>query len=569
MVKPLSISSILLLGTVLALPAIAAPQASLTLKGSDVGLCNINNGVVWSITKTNDQGGQAVPSGTDVTWTVNASKTADPGAHNSVCANGYVAVTNTGTAPATIGNIVVNLQWQKLVNNKNTWVSAAVDLADAANGDAATRANIVASASSESANANALYNSPASYTVVSQMGILKKNAASGKLQFTDVSNNSLFSLVEKKTIQPGETVNLMFTATYDNTVLNIPAGTSLRTEVIVSFGNSGSRGGSGASASNIDINGDGVINGDEANVRSVPTRVTRTLPGLVVCNDTVSVSEVGFTTDAGGQASYSIVSNGLASPETVGNSSGPYSIVATVNGAGTVTNTAAIDSDDVYGPPLVGPIDPSTGLATSIPVQYCTGIRQRADSSVKVAVPAPVAYRFPSGACTATQGGWGATPKGNNPASVLAAHFPAIYPNGVVIGTTPNFFVFFNSAAAVEQYLPAGGTAKALNANLANPTSTSAGVFGGQVLTLRLNADLTAGGVYGTVPFGNLRLYDTGGSFDGQTVVQVLAAANVALGGGPLPAGYSIATLNSLVDNLNNAADNCKPSDWGLKHLTR
>ena len=52
-----------------------------------------------------------------------------------------------------------------------------------------------------------------------------------------------------------------------------------RFEVIVTFGNSGPRGGSGASGKNIDINGNGSIDTQEACVRSVPTRLTVAVPG--------------------------------------------------------------------------------------------------------------------------------------------------------------------------------------------------------------------------------------------------------------------------------------------------
>lgn len=556
----------LFLGIVLATPASAAPQASLTLSQSDVSLCNTNNSVSWTISKTHDQGTRLVSPGTNVLWTVIANKTVDPTAHNTICANGYVSITNTGTAPATIGNIVVNLQSQRLFNKKNTWVSAAVNIANATQGDAAMQANIVAAASTENATANASSNSPATYTILGQTGNFRKNAGSGSLQFTDVSDNSIFSLVPGKTIKPGETVTLLFSATFDNSVLKIADSTLLRTEMIVSFGNTGSRGGSGASGSNIDISGNGTIGSDEAYVRSVPTRVTRSLPKLVPCNNSVTLSDTGFTTDIGGQASYSIISNDLATPVTISDTSGPYYIAATVNGTGTITNTAVLDGADIYGTPLAGPIDPATGLPIAIPVQCCTAVHQSAESSVKVGTSG---YTFPLGACTATQGGWGAPPKGNNPASVLATYFPTIYPSGVAVGSAPTYYAYFTSANAIQNYLPAGKTANPLNANLKDPTSTSAGVFGGQVLTLQLNSDLTAAGVFGTVAFGSLRLYGTGGSLDGQTVGQILSAANVALGGGVLPAGYTISSLNDLVDKLNNSADNCVASDWGLSHLTR
>ena len=149
--------------------------------------------------------------------------------------------------------------------------------------------------------------------------------------------------------------------------------------------------------------------------------------------------------------------------------------------------------------------------------------------------------------CTVTQGGWHANPHGNNPGTLLAKVFPTVYPSGVTIGGT--FTLTFDSAAAVRAFLPAGGTPGVLTSSATDPTSSAAGVFAGQVLALQLNVDIEH---YGTVVISG-----TGTSFDGKTVADVLAAANTALGGGPLPAGFTISSLNDLVDSLNQKFDNC------------
>ena len=112
-------------------------------------------------------------------------------------------------------------------------------------------------------------------------------------------------------------------------------------------------------------------------------------------------------------------------------------------------------------------------------------------------------------------------------------------------------------------YLPAGGKPHALIADLVNPTSSPSGVFGGQVLALQLNVDFSAtGGLPGG--FGSLTLSGTGTSFDGMMLSQILAAANLALGGGSL----LDSTLNDLVSLLNQGFDNCYPSGWVQDHLT-
>ncbi len=147
--------------------------------------------------------------------------------------------------------------------------------------------------------------------------------------------------------------------------------------------------------------------------------------------------------------------------------------------------------------------------------------------------------------CTVTQGGWGATPHGNNPAAFLAAHFPS---GGVTIGASP-LLDTFTSAVAVKNFLPQGGPPGALTFGATNPTVTSAGVFAGQVLALTLNVQLKS--------FGTYVLSGTGTSFDGKTVNDVLAAANKAISGGGLPAGFTFSSLNNLVDLLNNKFDTC------------
>ncbi|HEV8416616.1 MAG TPA: hypothetical protein VGQ49_23680 [Bryobacteraceae bacterium] len=158
--------------------------------------------------------------------------------------------------------------------------------------------------------------------------------------------------------------------------------------------------------------------------------------------------------------------------------------------------------------------------------------------------------------CTVTQGGWGAAPHGNNPGAFLAAHFPAA---GVTIGGSP-FFLHFSSAVSVQNFLPQGGIPGALTASATNPTSgTSAGVFAGQVLALQLNVQLEG--------FGSLVLTGTGTSFDGKTVADVLAAANLALAGGALPSGFTYSSLNDLVDALNNSFDGCVAGSWATAHL--
>jgi hypothetical protein len=155
---------------------------------------------------------------------------------------------------------------------------------------------------------------------------------------------------------------------------------------------------------------------------------------------------------------------------------------------------------------------------------------------------------------TYTQGGWGASPSGNNPGMVLAKNFSTVYPAGsLTIGGT--YKLTFTSAGAIANFLPQGGSAGALTGSAINSGSSNAGVFAGQVLALQLSVDFSNKGITHT---GLAALTVTSGAMKGYTVAQVLAIANAVIGGSSaaLPSGVSLSTLNSVVDAINNNFDN-------------
>ncbi|MDD1654638.1 MAG: hypothetical protein LUO91_02890 [Methanomicrobiales archaeon] len=166
---------------------------------------------------------------------------------------------------------------------------------------------------------------------------------------------------------------------------------------------------------------------------------------------------------------------------------------------------------------------------------------------------------------TYTQGGWGGP---GAPGQLLATNFAAVYPSGVEVGIpgAGGYSITFTSAAAVGTYLPAGGTAAPLSADHTDPVTTESGVFGGQVLALQINVDFSDAGV--TEPgLGALIYVNPGDSLDGKTVQEILDVANSVLGGGTLPAGYTVSDLNDLVTHLNEAFDNGLTSGWAEQHL--
>ena len=167
--------------------------------------------------------------------------------------------------------------------------------------------------------------------------------------------------------------------------------------------------------------------------------------------------------------------------------------------------------------------------------------------------------------CTYTQGGWGSRPHGQNPGWILSSNFTSATGGSVTIGGANS--LTFNSAAAVEAFLPAGGPPSALTSSALNPTdgSNGGGVLAGQVLALTLNVDLGAAGAIGsdyTGGIGNFLVTEPTCYADTKpTVNEVLEDANHILGGGALPApngaNCSYSNLNNLVTKLNQSFDNC------------
>ena len=104
-----------------------------------------------------------------------------------------------------------------------------------------------------------------------------------------------------------------------------------------------------------------------------------------------------------------------------------------------------------------------------------------------------------------------------------------------------------------------------------NPTDT----FGGgdlalQTIALTLNIGFNRAGVIGAGPnnFGSLIYTKEGDSLSGRTVSQVLEAANGALAGQGLPAGYTFSGLAIVVERLNMSFHNNTVSPWATNRLS-
>jgi hypothetical protein len=134
-----------------------------------------------------------------------------------------------------------------------------------------------------------------------------------------------------------------------------------------------------------------------------------------------------------------------------------------------------------------------------------------------------------------------------------------------VIGDPSKFIEQFDSASALEAYMPQSGTVGILTGSLANPTTSSAGVFGGDVAALKLNVDFSDAGllVASGIPFGDLILANLGTlpNLDGITVRQFLGDANLCLGGNQCI--DDVADLDIIANRLNASFAGCPASPNG------
>lgn len=606
------------------------PQASIVLNGADTEVCYTNN-TEWTIAKTTDS--SSVPNDTtSIDWKVAVTK--GDTTPNTIKAVGFMNVTNGGSAGATIGNVVVNLQRRVIVGGKEKWISAAADVMDSTHGNY-TSAKIVKAASQEVAPNSINYVTDSGNTAV---GIFSETSGSGNISFLDENNNPIFSITPEYTIAPKETVVLYYQATFDNSILQVSSGESVRFEFIVTFGNAGERGGSGAVTSNVDIDGSESLDADEAKVRSVPDRQTVAIPNLTQCNASVLLTDPYVTDpdaeDKNPTTSGDVVLNGFnngaigSGISVSGSGTNMYTVTASINGGacgGSITNEATIagvhqcnDTNAncevtlIVGYTTV--IDPDTGAVTQIPIKKtfacCKDLEASASSTVIVEAGQNCGGGGQELECgqysTFSQGGFGhdwckRVPIGHGsfeivceqptsgPSGLLAEKFDAMFPSGLVVGSLSCFKITLTSAQAVGDFLQADGTPGHLTANLVNPTSSSAGVFAGQVVTLAINIALSDGGYTPAIcdcdndpntplgtspkPYGNLVYCNgSGDSLSGLTVREILTVANNALGCGALPSGYTFGSLTQLLDDLRGAfepsSEVCQVSAWAQEHLT-
>ena len=406
------------------------------------------------------------------------------------------------------------------------WVTESSDIADSTRGDAAIAARVVARATTEN------------------VGTFTENAASGKLAFMDKATNTIFSLVPPVTIAAGATVHLLFSASFDNNVLHLAAGTAARTEVIVTFGRSS---GTYPTDYNMDINGNGKIDADELKVHSVTALIPGTIPATQAGNAALTLSDTAadITTTGTVTVTNPVIQLGA----TTGTASATYNGGAT---GGSVTNCAHAAGSGItrtvgtFQFPIVAAVKLDACNTQAINAHVCTA--------------GALGCGWHDGDMTTfVQNFWGDIPTPGNAAQLLLDNYNSVYAstNDVFeVGSPSGFTSVFGDAFALLAYLPANGLPGTFDTILVDPTSTASGVFGGEVAALKLNIDFSDAGLLpGTAKlrFGDLTLcnFTTFPTMNGLTVRQFSAQLNTLLGGGP--GAFNITDIDPVAVTLNAA----------------
>jgi hypothetical protein len=156
---------------------------------------------------------------------------------------------------------------------------------------------------------------------------------------------------------------------------------------------------------------------------------------------------------------------------------------------------------------------------------------------------------------TYTQGGWGASPAGNNPGTYLHANFQSVFGDYLTVGCYPGKnYVKLTSAQAVTDLLPAGGPGAALTTVYTDPASLK-NVLVGQLVALKLSigfdyADANFG--QSSVSLGDMIIGS--GPFKGNKVVDFLAIGEEVLGGcsQDFTAAQIVETATAINENFDN-----------------
>jgi hypothetical protein len=296
------------------------------------------------------------------------------------------------------------------------------------------------------------------------------------------------------------------------------------------------------------------------------------------------ITRTWTATDACGNAA-SAVQTIIVRDSTPPTITAPTNVVLECPAVTTTNLTGAATAQDACGPVTIGYTDvtSSLGSGTNVITRTWTATDQAGNTAtaiqtitVRDTTPPQISYKLVD--TVSTQGY-----AGGNGYGLLQSNYSTVFPNGVTIGVAnavdqlgaPHGLVWNGDTAgltALNSVLSAcGGASGAITQNAINPTDT----FGGgglacQALTLKLNIGFNTAGLLGYGPnnFGSLVYTNAADSLNGMTIAQILAAANQALAGLGLPAGYSFDSLADLLHSLNAAFPDSTASSFAASSLS-
>ncbi len=252
-----------------------------------------------------------------------------------------------------------------------------------------------------------------------------------------------------------------------------------------------------------------------------------------------------ITVDAAGDTTPPQVTCALSTVVVVSNPAGQ---APAPNVLGQVTATDDCGAPTLSQRPTAGLL---VGVGTNTITVTATDIGGNKASCVVtlIVLPSPTSGfgGFNTNCATFTQKAWGTPPHGHNAGALLATYFSFVYPHGVTVGGA--YTLQFDSAGAIDAFLPQHGKPVSLTQNQTDPTGTL-GAFAGEVLALQLNVDFSAANVT-QGGLGSQRI--ARGKLAGLPVTVILALANQVLGGNlaALPPGVTLPNLKEIVARIN------------------
>jgi fibro-slime domain-containing protein len=255
----------------------------------------------------------------------------------------------------------------------------------------------------------------------------------------------------------------------------------------------------------------------------------------------------------------------------------PSNAPTTIAPVGTPTNAPTPPTGAPTKSPTAAtgtPTNSPTGAPTKSPTA-ATGAPTKSPTGAPTNTPPPTqACHF----CTYSQGGYGSNCQGQNArdnCSTLMSEWNSNNPppggclrdkcfNGTITLGNSSFggkTATFTSATAIHNFLPAGGSAGLFVQTYTNPTSTSAGVFAGQLLSAMLSVRFAPPG---SANFATLRFVDCNLSSNiiGLSILDVIYIANQVIAnqtgaGAPNYSQYSPSSLSDALALFNTNFEGC------------